>query len=189
MENLPSKRNISHYFQISEPSDDALTKWLKSISFLSALIALLIFTDYFLPFQKENHELIGLKVRNGFSEIDYAVYQKLPAKSGEEEFWLILNGEEMAVSENILDKLTVGENIEFYKTTIFNINVKAKSENIEEEIIPFFNVYGYLIVIPIILLLFFFAMRIFAQKNEVVLSVGVLNIFLLVGFGVLLLFY
>ena len=189
MENLPSKRKISHCFQISEPNDDALTKWLKSISFLSALIALLIFTDYFLPHKKENHEIKSMKVRTGFSEIDYAIYQKLPTKLGEEEFWLILNGEEFSISEENMKKLISGENITLYKTMIFGIKVKAKSKNDSNEILPFLNVYGFLIFIPILMILMFFAMRIFNHKIEVMLSIGVINIFLLVGFGVLLLFY
>lgn len=189
MENLPAKKSFSSYFQITDESDDALTKWLKSISFLSLLIALLIFTDYFLPLKEENHEIKAMKVRNGFSEVDYAIYQKLPAKSGEEEFWLILNNEELAISEENMEQLIFTEKITIFKTSIFGINVKAKSENIDEELIPFFNVYGFLIIIPIMLLLFFFAMRIYSNKTDWVLSMGVINIFLLVGFGCLLLFY
>jgi hypothetical protein len=72
---------------------------------------------------------------------------------------------------------------------IFGIKVKAKSKNDSNEILPFLNVYGFLIFIPILMILMFFAMRIFNHKTEVMLSIGVINIFLLVGFGVLLLFY
>lgn len=189
MENLPSKKSFSNYYQITAEDDDALTKWLKSISFLSALVALLIFTDYFLPLKEKDHEIKAMKVRNGFSEVDYAIYQKLPAKSGEEEFWLILNDEEFSVSEESMKNLISGENITIYKTTIFGIKVKAKSKNDSNDILPFLNVYGFLIFIPIFMILLFFAMRIFNHKNEVVLSIGVINIFLLVGFGCLLLFY
>lgn len=189
MENLPSKKSFSNYFQITDEDDDALTKWLKSISFLSALIALLIFTDYFLPLKEENHKIKAMKVRNGFSEIDYAIYQKLPVKSGEEEFWLILNDEEFSITEENMEKLSSGENITLYKTSIFGIKVKAKSKNGSKEILPFLNVYGFLIFIPIVMILLFFAMRIFNHKIEIVLSIGVINIFLLVGFGCLLLFY
>ncbi len=189
MESLPSKKSFSHYFQITDDDDDGLTKWLKSISFLSALIALLVFIDYFLPLQEENHRIKALAVRSGFSEVDYAVYQKLRKDTGEEEFWLILNDEELAISEENMGKLRSNGEITLYKTPIFGINVKAKSEFIQGDIVPFFNVYGFLLIIPCIFLLFFILMRVFGKKTEVVLSIGVVNIFLLVGFGVLLLFY
>lgn len=189
MENLPSKKTFAHYIQITDPDDDGLTKWLKSISFLSALMAILIFTDYFLPLKTEEHQINGLKVRTGFSEVDYPVYQKLRSKFGEEEYWLILDQEEMAISEETMDKLRLSSKITLYKTSLFGLNVKAENEYLNEKIIPYFNVYGFLLIIPIVFLIFYFLMRIFSRNTQVVLSIGVLNIFLLVGFGFLLLFY
>jgi len=191
MENLPAKKTFSSYFQLTEENDDAITKWLKSISFFSAIFALLIFTDFFLPLKKEDHNIEAMKVRNGFSEIDYAIYQKLPEKSGEEEFWLILTNEELAISEENMEKLILFDKITLYKTSIFGINVKFQNTKFypSHYYYPYFNVYGFLVIIPCILILFFILMRIFSKKSELVMSIGVLNIFLLVGFGFLLLFY
>lgn len=189
MENLPSKKNFFTYFQLTDPEDDGLTRWLKSISFLSALMAILIFTDYFLPLKKEDHQINGLKVRTGFSEVDYPVYQKLRTKFGEEEYWLILDQEEMAISEETMEKLRLNSHMTLYKTYLFGLNVKAENELLQEEIVPYFNVYGFLLIIPFVFLLFYFLIRIFGKNTQVVLSIGVLNIFLLVGFGFLLLFY
>lgn len=191
MENLPSKKSISSYFQITDEDDDGLTKWLKSISFLSALIALLIFTDYFLPLKEKTHTIKNLIVRNGFEDIEYDHFLNSDVRSGEEEFWILMDGEEIAVTEMILTNQKINDEIRLYKTPIFGINVKFQNTKFypSDFSYPYFNVYGFLLIIPCIFILFFILMRIFGKKSEVVLSIGVLNIFLLVGFGVLLLFY
>jgi hypothetical protein len=189
MNNLPAKNSYSYYFQVTDDKDDGLTKWLKSISFLSALLALLIFTDYFLPYKTEKQKIKSLIVRTGFSEIDYALYQKQRNRFGEEEHWLILNQEEVAISEEDIKKLKVGGEITLYTTQIFGINVKAKNNYISNYILPYFNVFGLLIIIPILLLAQYFLIRIFSKNTDVLLSIGVLNIIMLVGYGFLLMFY
>jgi hypothetical protein len=191
MENLPEKKSFDYYFQVTDEGDDGLTKWLKSISFLSALIALLIFADYFLPLKENTHKVQNLIVRSGFSNMEYEKFLRLKYKSGEEEFWVMLDGEEFAVTEDVLSKQKINDEIIIFKTTLFGINMKFqnKTDSDSRFFYPYFDVYGLLIIIPIIFLVFFFVMRLFSDKSEVVLSIGVLNIFLLVGFGVLLLFY
>jgi hypothetical protein len=191
MENLPEKKSFAYYFQVTDEGDDGLTKWLKSISFLSALIALLIFADYFLPLKENTHKVQNLIVRSGFSNMEYEKFLRLKYKSGEEEFWVMLDGEEFAVTEDVLSKQKINDEIIIFKTTLFGINMKFqnKTDSDSRFFYPYFDVYGLLIIIPIIFLVFFFVMRLFSDKSEVVLSIGVLNIFLLVGFGVLLLFY
>jgi len=189
MEKFPAKKSFSYFFQITNEKDDALTKWLKSISFLSAIIALLIFTDYFLPYKTEKQKIKSLIVRTGFSEIDYAIYQKQKTRFGEEEYWLMLNQDEVAISEEDIKKLKVGGEITLYKTKIFGINIKAKNEYITNDILPYFNVFGFLIVVPFLLFIQYFLMRIFSKKTDILLSIGVINIIMLVGYGCLLLFY
>jgi hypothetical protein len=176
--------------KIVENGDDGMTKWLKSLLAFSALIASLIFVDYVLPFNEREHEVKDMVVRDGFSEVEYELYLKMKVRYGEEEFWLILEGEELAVHESDLEKIRRGDIIILYSTKIFGINVKGiNKSNPNGEIRPFFDVYGFFIFIPFVFLLLFGLMIYFRNNSEVIMTIGVINIILLIGFGALLLFY
>ncbi len=178
-----------HFF-IPE-NEDGLTKWLKSLSLLSAIIALIIFTDYFLPLKEKTFTVKATAVRNGFAEIDYDIFLKADVRSGEEEFWILMDDEEMAVRESDLSSQRKGDEIILYKTPIFGINVKAHNNRDYPSVFfyPYINFYGLFLFFPIAFLLLFILMYVFKKKIDAVMSIGVINIILLVGFGFLVLFY
>lgn len=171
--------------------EDGITKWLKSLTLLSAIIALVIFTDYFLPLKEKTFTVKATVVRNGFSETDYELFLKMDIRSGEEEYWLLMDGEDMAVRESDLSNHLVGDEIILYKTPIFGINVKAHNNRYypSEFFYPYINFYGLFLFFPIAFLLLFVLMYVFKKKSDAVMSIGVINIILLVGFGFLVMFY
>jgi hypothetical protein len=174
----------------SNESDDGLTRWLKSISFLSALVSLLIFVDYFIPLNEKTYLVKNTIVRSGFNDVDYQIFLDLKLRTGEEEFWLIMDGDDMAVSENVLKEIKPGDKVLIYKTRIFGINVKGKNKSSENDFFyPFLNFYGFLLVVPIVFLSIFVLMSVYRKNPNAILNLGVVNIILLLGFAFLLLFY
>lgn len=187
--NFPEKYFPSFRF-FSEETDDGLTRWLKSISFLSVLISLLIFVDYFLPLNEKSFLVKNTIVRSGFNDVDYPTFIDLKLRTGEEEFWLIMSGDDMAVSENVLEEIKPGDSVLLYKTKIFGINVKGKNKSAEEDYFyPFLNFYGFLLIVPILFLTICVLMSLYRKSPNAILNLGVVNIILLLGFAFLLLFY
>lgn len=188
--NSPEKYRFSPFRFLHPEEDDGMTRWVKSISLLATLLALLIFIDYFLPYNKDERSVKARVVRTDFKEYDYTSFKKTRSRhTGEEEYWLILDKEHLAISEEVIEKLKEGTVITIHKTKMFGINVKATCKEIDEDITPYFNVYGYLLIIPVLFILFFILIFLFGKKTELVLSLGVITLIMLVGYGVLLLFY
>lgn len=188
--NLPEKNNFLSRIGIIHLKEDGITKWLKSIITFSAFIAILVFVDYFLPAKKSMHQVKSLVVRNGFEEIHYEIYLRLNEKIGEEEFWIIFDAEEWAANENTLAELKIGDKIELSKTMLFGINIQGENKSNHSKIFyPYINVYGFFIFFPIVFLLLFGLMIYYKTQTEAIMTIGVITIISLLGFGFLLLFY
>lgn len=191
MKNLPEKKSVFRGLSFFNEDDDGIMKWIKSISLLSFLISLLIFTDYFLPFNEEKQKITELNVRTGFEDISYPTYVKKKIQTGEDEFWIITDKDEIAVTEEVLKTLHYDDTILVLKTSVFRLNVKMKisNPNDSEYFYPYLNVFGFFIFFPVAFILIFILNIIFKTRTELIISLGVINMILLVGFGVLILFY
>lgn len=188
--NLPEKKHFLSRMGVVEKNEDGMTKWLKSLIAFSALLAILVFIDYALPSREKSHQVKSLVVRNGFEEMDYAMFSRLNTRIGEEEFWIIFRDDEWAVYEEDLINLRIDDEIVIYKTFLFGINIKAKNKtNPSAEFYPYINIYGFFIFFPFVFLILFVLMFYFRKNTEMIMTLGVIDMIALLGFGFLLLFY
>lgn len=188
--NLPEKKSFLSKITVVEKSEDGITKWLKSLIAFSALIAVLVFVDYILPSKETEMIVKNLVVRDGFEEVDYAVFAKLPNRIGEEEFWIIFDNDELAVHENAIKEINIGDEITLFNSYLFSINIKAKNNSRDtKEFYPYINIYGIFILFPVVFLLLFGLMFYFKRNSEMIMTLGVIDIISLLGFGFLILFY
>ncbi len=188
--NLPEKKHLLARIGVVEKNEDGITKWLKSLIAFSAFISLMIFVDYGLPVKEKTHRVKSLVVRNGFEEMDYAIFSRLQTRIGEEEFWIVFEEEGLAVNEKTLKEIHIGDEIVLYKSFLFGINLKAKNKtNPSAAFFPYINIYGFFIFFPFIFLILFVLMFYFRSNTEMIMTIGVINIIALLGFGFLLLFY
>jgi hypothetical protein len=145
MKNLPEKKSVFRGLSFFNEDDDGIMKWIKSISLLSFLISLLIFTDYFLPFNEEKQKITELNVRTGFEDISYPTYVKKKIQTGEDEFWMITDKDEIAVSEEVMKTLDYDDTIVVVKSSVFGLNVRMKIHNAHNTryFYPYLNVFGF----------------------------------------------
>lgn len=191
MKNLPEKNSVFRGLSFFNEEDEGIIKWIKSISLLSFLIALLIFTDFFLPFTEEKQKITELNVRAGFEDLSYPTYLKNNIRTGEDEFWMITDKDEIAISEEVMKTLDYDDTIVVVKSSVFGLNVRMKKHNASHSryFYPYVNVYGLFILFPVVFVFIFILNIIFKTRTELIMSLGVINMILLVGFGVLMLFY